>query len=113
MNSSMTEKRIKTALMLLGEALVIWYGMGTPIPTNIEEGIKLIVALLAITYTGWKNHDFTPEACIGTGITRQLKAEKAAGYDGDYFYLEDEYEEEDEEGEDDDDEQDDMETDGQ
>ena len=106
----MAEKRIKTALMLLGEALVIWYGMGTPIPTNLTDGIKLIVALLAITYTGWKNHDFTPEACIGTGITRQLKAEKAADYDGDYFYLEDEYEE-DEEGEDD--EQDDMEADGQ
>ena len=110
MNSSMTEKRIKTALMLLGEALVIWYGMGTPIPTNIEDGIKLIVALLAITYTGWKNHDFTPEACIGTGITRQLKAEKAADYDGDYFYLEDEYEEEEDEDED---EYEDMETDGQ
>ena len=106
----MAEKRIKTALMLLGEALVIWYGMGPPIPTNLTDGIKLIVALLAITYTGWKNHDFTPEACIGTGITRQLKAEKAADYDGDYFYLEDEYEE-DEEGEDD--EQDDMEADGQ
>lgn len=106
----MAEKRFKTALMLLGEALVIWYGMGTPIPTNIEEGIKLIVALLAITYTGWKNHDFTPEACIGTGITRQLKAEKSADYDGDYFYLEDEYEEEEDEDED---EYEDMETDGQ
>ena len=110
MNSSMTEKRIKTALMLLGEALVIWYGMGTPIPTNIEDGIKLIVALLAITYTGWKNHDFTEEACIGTGITRQLKAEKAAEYDGDYFYTLDEYEEEEDEDED---EYEDMETDGQ
>lgn len=104
----MTKTIIKTTLMLIGEALVIWYGMGTPIPTNIEDGIKLIVALLAITYTGWKNHDFTPEACIGTGITRQLKAEKAAGYGGDYFYTLDDEEEEDE-----DDEQDDMETDGQ
>ena len=86
----MTEKRIKTALMLFGEALVIWYGMGTPIPTNWTDGIKLVVALLAITYTGWKNHDFTEEACIGTGITRQLKAEKGDGYIGDYFYSDDE-----------------------
>ena len=86
----MTEKRIKTALMLLGEALVIWYGMGTPIPTNWTDGIKLIVALLAITYTWWKNHDFTEEACVGTGITRQLKAEKKDGYIGDYFYSDDE-----------------------
>lgn len=84
----MTEKRIKTILQLIGEALVIWYGMGTPIPTNAEETIKLVVALLAITYTGWKNHDFTPEACLGTAMTRQLKAEKEDGYIGEYFYTE-------------------------
>lgn len=61
--------------MLIGEALVIWYGMGTPIPTNWTDTIKLIVALLAITYTGWRNHDFTAEACEGTGYTRMMKAE--------------------------------------
>lgn len=86
----MAEKRAKTILMLIGEALVIWYGMGTPIPTNWTDAIKLVVALLAITYTGWKNHDFTEEACLGTGITRQLKAEKGDGYIGDYFYSDDE-----------------------
>lgn len=69
----MAEKRIKTTLMLIGEALVIWYGMGTPIPTNWTDGIKLIVALLAITYTGWKNHDFTIEGAIGTAVTHELK----------------------------------------
>lgn len=69
----MTEKRIKTALMLFGEALVIWYGMGTPVPTNVIDGIKLIVALLAITYTGWKNHDFTVEGTVGTQLTRDMK----------------------------------------
>ena len=70
----MAEKRIKTTLMLIGEALVIWYGMGTPIPTNWTDGIKLIVALLAITYTGWRNHDFTVEGATGTAITREMKA---------------------------------------
>ena len=95
----MTEKRIKTTLMLIGEALVIWYGMGTPIPTNWTEAVKLIVALLAITYTGWKNHDFTPEACIGTGVTRQLKDEAKDGYIGDYFFDE-EYLDQNEEDED-------------
>ena len=94
----MTEKRIKTTLILIGEALVIWYGMGTPIPTNLTDGIKLIVALLAITYTGWKNHDFTAEACIGTGITRQLKEEKFDNYIGEVFF-DDENAEEDEEDE--------------
>ena len=86
MNTGMTEKRIKTIFMLMGEAIVIWYGMGTPIPTNWTDAVKLIVALLAITYTAWKNHDFTEEACIGTGITRQMKAEKADDYIGDRFY---------------------------
>ena len=96
----MTEKRIKTTLMLIGEALVIWYGMGTPIPTNWTEAVKLIVALLAITYTGWKNHDFTPEACIGTGVTRQLKDEAKDGYIGDRFFDE-EFLDQNEEGEED------------
>lgn len=99
----MTEKRIKTILMLIGETLVIWYGMGTPIPTNLTEGIKLVVALLAVVYTGWKNHDFTPEACIGTAITRQIKAEKKDDYVGDYFFTNKlaEYEEEEEDEQDD------------
>lgn len=69
----MAEKRLKTTLMLIGEALVIWYGMGTPIPTNLTDGIKLVVALLAITYTGWKNHDFTVEGTVGTQLTRDMK----------------------------------------
>ena len=38
---------MKTTLMLIGEALVIWYGMGTPVPTNLIDGIKLIVAFTA------------------------------------------------------------------
>ena len=69
----MTERRMKSVLMLIGEALVIWYGMGTPIPTNAEDTIKLAVAILAIVYTGWKNHDFTVEGATGTTITREMK----------------------------------------
>lgn len=82
----MAKQQIKTTIMLIFEAIVIWYGMDTPIPTNWTEAIKLIVALLAITYTAWKNHDFTEEACIGTGVTRQLKAEQKDGYCGEKFY---------------------------
>lgn len=69
----MTKTIIKSALMLIGETLVIWYGMGTPIPTNLNDSIKLIVALGAIVYTGWKNHDFTVEGMVGTKITREMK----------------------------------------
>ena len=70
----MTKTIIKSTLMLVGETLVIWYGMGTPIPTNLNDSIKLIVALGAIVYTGWKNHDFTVEGTIGTKNTREAKA---------------------------------------
>lgn len=69
----MTETRIKNALMIVGEALVIWYGMGTPVPTDFESSVKLAVAILAITYTAWKNHDFTVEGDTGTKITREMK----------------------------------------
>ena len=69
----MTEKRIKTGAMLIGEMLVIWYGMGTPVPKSPEEVVKLAVAVLAITYTAWKNHDFTVEGSIGTQLTRDMK----------------------------------------
>ena len=45
------------------------------------------VVIFLITYY---NNDFTPEACIGTGITRQLKAEQGEDYIGDYFFDEEE-----------------------
>ena len=83
----MAKQQIKTTIMLIFEAIVIWYGMDTPIPTNWTEAIKLIVALLAITYTAWKNHDFTEEACIGTGVTRQRKAESKEDYLGERFSM--------------------------
>lgn len=41
------------------------------------------VVIFLITYY---NNDFTEEACIGTGITRQMKAERDDDYIGDRFY---------------------------
>lgn len=34
------------------------------------------------------NNDYSEEACIGTGITRQLKAEQKADYVGERMYTE-------------------------
>ena len=45
--------------------------------------VVTFVVIFLITYY---NNDYTEEACIGTGITRQLKAEKKDDYIGDYFY---------------------------
>lgn len=69
----MEQTIFKSTLRLICEAFVIWYGMGTPIPTNLNDAIKLIVALVAIVYTGWKNHDFTVEGVTGTKNTREMK----------------------------------------
>lgn len=35
--------------------------------------------------TTYYNNDYTEEACLGTGKTRQLKAEKKTGYVGEVF----------------------------
>lgn len=48
----------------------------------ISTALTIIVGAIALYY----NNDFTEEACIGTGVTRQLKAEKRDDYIGDYFY---------------------------
>lgn len=85
----MTKKRIKTCIQLFFELLVIWYGMGTPIPTSVVDTIKLLVAIAAVGYTGWKNHDFTPEACEGTGLTHLLKRQHDESYTGEDFAGED------------------------
>ena len=67
--------------------------------------ISVIVNAIVVGVNTWFNNDYTEEACIGTGITRQLKAEKAEEYVGDFFYQEEdeiitpEADEEDEEGE--------------
>lgn len=45
------------------------------------------------------NNDYSEEACIGTGVTRQLKAEKRDDYIGDYFFAEEQLEDKEEENE--------------
>lgn len=60
--------------------------------------VIVIAGLLVDALTTYCNNDFTEEACIGTGITRQLKKEKEEGYQGEIFFdaIEDEEEEVDE-----------------
>ena len=57
---------------------------------NLVYQILSVLANFVIVFCAtWFNNDYTPEAAIGTGVTRQLKAEKADGYLGDMFYSED------------------------
>lgn len=80
---------------------------------NLIYKILSVVANFIIVFCAtWFNNDYTEEACIGTGVTRQLKAEQRDDYVGDYFFAEDDEPIIDEEEEGAEDEQDDMETDG-
>jgi len=69
---------------------------------NLVYRILSVVANFIIVFCAtYFNNDYSEEACIGTGMTRQLKAEKKQGYVGDFFYTDYEQEFPDEVGEED------------
>ncbi len=54
---------------------------------NLIYKILSVAANFVIVFCAtWFNNDYSEEACIGTGVTRQLKAEKAEDYNGDFFF---------------------------
>ena len=57
------------------ETITFWYKI-----------VSVIVNAIVVAINTYYNNDYTEEACIGTGITRQLKAEQKDGYVGDLFY---------------------------
>ena len=48
--------------------------------------LSVIANFVIVFCSHYFNNDFTEEAAIGTGYTRQLKKEKKEGYIGDRFY---------------------------
>ena len=62
--------------------------------------ISVVLNFVIVACVTWFNNDYTPEAAIGTGVTRQLKDEAKDGYIGDYFFDE-EFLDQNEEGEED------------
>jgi hypothetical protein len=60
-------------------------GFENPTVDLIYKIISIAVNFVVVALTTYYNQDFTPEACQGTGLTRQLKAEKKAGYIGEKF----------------------------
>jgi MinD superfamily P-loop ATPase len=49
---------------------------------------SVIVNALVVGINTYFNQDYTEEACVGTAITRQLKAEQREDYIGEYFFTE-------------------------
>lgn len=67
---------------------------------NLVYKILSVIANFVIVFCAtWFNNDYTEAAAIGTGVTRQIKAEQKEDYIGDFFFTDatDEYEDEDEE----------------
>lgn len=83
--------KIRTVLVIatcLNTAL-----LATDVAQFGNETVNLIYKILSVAANfvivfcaTWFNNDYTEEACIGTGTTRQLKAEKKDGYVGDVFF---------------------------
>ncbi len=54
---------------------------------NLIYKILSVLANFVIVFCAtYYNNDYTEEACIGTGITRQLKLEGGADYVGELFF---------------------------
>lgn len=72
--------------------------------------LSVVINAVVVAINTYYNNDYTEEACIGTGITRQMKAERNEDYIGDIFFTDEdeeivedfsEYNDEDESGDED------------
>lgn len=52
----------------------------------IYKVVSIILNFIIVACVTYYNNDYTEEACIGTGMTRQLKAEKKPDYIGEKFH---------------------------
>lgn len=88
-------RTVLAVIMLINQALVTigTVDFGDEMSNLIYRWVSFIFLVLAYIASHWYNNDYTPEACIGTGVTRQLKAEKAEDYIGDHFFSKEEEEE--------------------
>ena len=57
-----------------------------PTVNLVYKVVSFIATAIILFVNTYYNNDYTPEACEGTGLTRQLKAEKKADYDGEEFF---------------------------
>lgn len=60
-------------------------GFQNPKVDLIYKIVSIVVNFIVVALTTYYNQDYTEEACQGTGLTRQLKAEKKEDYNGEVF----------------------------
>ena len=57
-----------------------------PTVDMIDKILSFTATAVILFVNTYYNNDYTPEGCEGTGLTRQLKAEKKEGYNGEIFH---------------------------
>lgn len=65
-----------------------------PTVDMVYRVMSVILNFIIVACATWFNNDYTDEARIGTGVTRQLKAEQNDDYIGELFFTDEEEEEE-------------------
>lgn len=95
MNNGTKIRTILAVLTTLNTVLAVTdvAQFGNDTVTFIYKILSVVVNALVVGINTYYNNDYTPEAAIGTGVTRQLKLEKQQEYVGDYFYSSDDEEE--------------------
>lgn len=90
-----TGTKIRTALRIAVSLNTAIYAVSAAVGALGFGWLTIVWAILTIisdfavsALTTYFNQDYTEEACVGTGITRQLKAEKKGTYVGEIFYSE-------------------------
>ncbi len=90
MNTGTRVRTVMLAIAIINQAIsqVGDPDFGNETANMIYRIVSYIFTVAAAAIAFWYNNDFTEEACRGTALTRQLKAEKQEEYVGDYFFTE-------------------------
>ena len=88
MNIGTKIRTVLAFIMLVNEALIRigTVDFGDDTSNLIYRWVSFFFLVAAYVASHWFNNDYTIEACIGTGVTRQLKAESDDDYVGDFFF---------------------------
>ena len=92
MNKGTIIRTILAIGSVLNEASVV-AGIAEFNNPTLNKGYQIVsfVFMVAVLFINtYFNNDYTEEACVGTGLTRQLKAEKKEEYVGEKFFEEEE-----------------------
>lgn len=64
-------------------------GFSSPTLDMIYKVASVVLNFIIVFCATYYNNDYTEEACIGTGVTRQLKDEQSDGYVGEVMFTAD------------------------